>query len=377
MRTLFPVTVLKIACFAWLPACSHDATGDSSGGSRVIHRVPVPESRFKPTALEATIDNLIVEVEAEGASKDIGVGVVLKDLFEFWRPVAVGSNRALSELVVPGTVQGVTDRDIPIDDVPMAQMELIDAQYELGYHGLALAPLNDLLGEKVDQWVDEGKTVVTIDGDLPHTKRHLYIGTDNARAGITAAETLLALLEDPSGRIIVLGNDNVDWDAGYTRTYAAANALSDAGYEVQVVNSAWDTDGTDARNVLAAIEDPTQAAPVVGILGVFANAYSGADAAVAAELTTLPVIVGFDFLPETLDYMAQGVIAATHAQRQYYMGYLSVYATYAIEVLGLERTKAALANHLVRGNQVDTGLDVIHADELEQWTVFVSELGID
>lgn len=377
MKSTFTNSVLTMGCFVCLSACADGPSADSMHKEREIERVQVPDSRFKPTELEATIDNLVSDVEAEGATKDIALGVVLKDLFDFWRPAAVGANRALSELEIPGAVQGVTNRDLDIDEKTVEQLGLVDAQHALGYQGLALAPFDAMLAEKVNQWVDEGKPVVTIDSDLPETRRQLYIGTDNARAGITGAETLLSLLDAPTGRIILLGHDDPIWDAGYTRTHAAANTLAEAGYEVQIISSVWAPEGADTENVRLALEDETYTTPVVGMLGVFSNAYCAAEAALGAGLPELPVIVAFDFVPQTLDYMAQGIIRATHAQRQYYMGYLSVYATYAIQVIGLERTKSALDSQLIQGFHLDTGLDVIHFDELDEWNAFVDELGID
>jgi ribose transport system substrate-binding protein len=74
--------------------------------------------------------------------------------------------------------------------------------------------------------------------------------------------------------------------------------------------------------------------------------------------------------------MEDGVIAATHAQRQYYMGYMSVYVMVAIEAMGLDATKDVLGAHLLDGYHLDTGLDVIRAKDLEEYNAFQDELGI-
>jgi len=342
---------------------------------RTIERVPVPESRFKPVALELTIDGLVAEVEAQGA-EEIPLGIILKDLFGFWRPVAVGANRAISELEIPGAVQGATT-ELPMDERAPQQIGFVEQQHELNYAGLGLAPHNDTLAPSVDQWVDEGRHVVTIDTDLPESRRQLYIGTDNAQAGATAGQTLIDLLDGATGRVIVLGNTDPTWIDGVTRTNTAADVLREAGNEVKVVHSMWAPDGVDADLMLTAIQGEVNDLPLVGLLGVFANAHACATAALAAELTEMPKIVTFDFEPQTLDYMENGTVHATHAQRQYYMGYLSVYVLYGINLLGIESTKEHLGDHLLRGFHLDTGLDVIHSDELEEWNSFVDELGIE
>jgi len=377
MISLFKKTWLGLSILSVGAACSEGPAPEQQEEERVIDRVPVPESRFKPVELEATIDGLIEDVVAEGATQDIALGVVLKDLFGFWKPVAVGANRAIGELEIPGSVQGVTDPNLTADEKPAVQLGFVEQQHDLSYQGLALAPFNDTLSDAINQWVAEGKPVVTIDSDLPSTNRQLYIGTDNQGAGRTGGETLIEILGGVTGRVIILGNDDPAWNDGYVRTHSAAETLAAAGNEVQIVHSVWSPAEAEVEGVLAAIADDTSDLPVVGLLGVFSNAHACATAVLQAGLETMPKVVAFDFEPQTLDYMEQGVIQATHAQRQYYMGYLSAYTIYSINVLGLERTKAALGNHLINGYHVDTGLDVIRSTELAEWNAFVDELGIE
>lgn len=356
-------------------ACSSDEGANAQQGTE-IERVPVSENRFKPTELEATIDGLVHDLEATQRPEGMSLGVVLKELNHFWRPVVVGANRALGELEIAGAVQGSAERGTDTEAAIAEQLAFVEEQRELDYSGLGIAPFGEALVTPIDEIVAEGKPVVTIDTDLPESDRQLYVGTDNTRGGETAGATLVELLDGVTGRVIILGNTDEAWADGFNRTNAAADVLRAAGNEVQILNSIWDPE-QEVEQALAAIQDESNTAPIVGMLGVFANAHALATAAEQAGLTEMPKIVAFDFDPATLSFMQEGVIHATHVQRQYYMGYISLYLLYSINTVGLDATKSAMSDHLLRGYHIDTGLDVIRAEDLAEYNAFVDELGID
>ena len=117
--------------------------------------------------------------------------------------------------------------------------------------------------------------------------------------------------------------------------------------------------------------------PVVGMLSMFSPTYRCAMAAEMAGLTADDVtIVGFDFSSKTLEYMRSGLVQATHAQRQYYMGYMVPYVLYSLNVLGESKTLDILSPHLIDGRRFDAGLDVVRADQLDEYNAFLDSLGI-
>lgn len=73
-------------------------------------------------------------------------------------------------------------------------------------------------------------------------------------------------------------------------------------------------------------ENALQANPdLVGIFGSNAsNPIGAARAIVNADLTDQVTIVGMDDLPETLEFIKEGVIAGVKAQRQWEIGYWTV-----------------------------------------------------
>lgn len=357
-------------------ACGGTSDDDGSGEKKVFEREQTPDSRFKPDDLESTIDDLVTKIEdSEGSSDGFAFGVVLKELGNFWRPVAVGANRALGELEVIGSVQGTTQEDLTVEESVTEQISFVEQQIDLGINGLAIAPHNEDLLPSMEIISESGAPIVTIDSDLPTSERDIYIGTDNEQAGVTGGETLLDFLDGKKGRVIVLGNTDPSWLAGFDRTNAAAQVLTDAGNTVEIVNSLW-VPADEVEQISEVIADESGDEPLVGMIGVFANAYALADAAVEADLDKMPKIVAFDAEPDTLSYMEQGIISATHAQRQYYMGYMSVYLLYSINTIGLKETKSTLGDHLLHGFHLDTGLDVIRAKDLDEYNSFIDDLGI-
>jgi ribose transport system substrate-binding protein len=74
--------------------------------------------------------------------------------------------------------------------------------------------------------------------------------------------------------------------------------------------------------------------------------------------------------------MDAGMIKATHAQRQYYMGYLTPYLLYGMNVLGKDKVKDILGSHMVDEHRFNSGLDVVGANQLDDYYSFLDNLGI-
>jgi ribose transport system substrate-binding protein len=357
-------------------ALSSCGGGSSGGQKKVINRIAVPDSPFKPTQLEATISSLVTEIGKTDA-QEAQLSMLLKELSGYWEPVKTGANRAVGELNVPGVV--VAPTGATPDDRAAGQVQMMADEESSGYDGFGLAPLNSIIDDQLNAAVDAGHPVITIDSDLPETRRQIYVGTINDEAGKTGANTLLAQLGGAtSGTVIVLGHDTpTDWPDGFTRTDAARAVLEAHGFTVVIRRSTWtdtgDTEDAQAMSDAITAADP----PVVGMLGVFSNAYRCAMAVEMAGKTASDVaVVAFDFDPKTLNYMQSGLIRATHAQRQYYMGYLVPYMLYGIKALGLDKTKQILAPLMVDDARLNTGLDVVGATQVDQYNAFLDSLGI-
>jgi ribose transport system substrate-binding protein len=74
-------------------------------------------------------------------------------------------------------------------------------------------------------------------------------------------------------------------------------------------------------------------------------------------------------------HMENGNIDATMVQRAYFYGYLSTYVAYAMAVVGVDDTMAALSEKLTGddGDLLNTGIDVLTPDNLEDYNAYSTE----
>ncbi|WP_437603225.1 substrate-binding domain-containing protein [Sorangium sp. So ce590] len=355
-------------------ACGSSDLADQGTDTTPITRAQAPDNEFTPVELEATVDSLIAELN-KSSLEPMQMVVLLKSLSDFFEPIATGANRAMGELEVTGNVLGPIDQS---DDASTTQ-DLQNQQIELavadGAGGIAVSPFGDINAAAIDKAVANGVHVVTLDTDMAASKRSLYVGSLNKSAGAMAATTLLTMLPEPPGTVLIHGSTGTDWIDGYERTLSAQEVIGDAGYTFVVSqasfgadNEAFDVDGMKSRIETA---DP----PVIGLLGLFNISYRCVLAADAAGIPGVP-IVAFDYDPKTVDYMRQKRIRATHAQRQYYEGYLVPYILYGIKTIGLDATKEILSPLMVDGNKVNIGFDVVPSDKIDAYNDFLHTIGV-
>ncbi|WP_437877441.1 substrate-binding domain-containing protein [Sorangium sp. So ce513] len=363
----FGLAVMTAACG------SGDATSEGEQASP-IERAPTPKSEFTAEELEATLDALVAEIN-EGGVEPMQMAILLKDLGGFFLPISTGANRAMGELGVTGNVLGPSGQGFDQQQRAEAQAEQIGQAVVDGAEGIGVSPFGDAIAAGIDEAVASGVPVVTLDTDAKGSKRDIYVGTISELAGVTAGETLLALLPPAPGTVVIHGADDPSWVDGMSRMAGARDVLEPAGYTIVVRAITWSPQGeaADVEAMKAQIE--TADPPVVGLLGLHNVSYRCAMAAEAAGATELPV-VAFDFEPKTVEYMRQGLIKATHTQRQYYAGYLVPYILYGMKIIGIDATKAILAPRIDDEGRFNVGLDVVPWDKVDEYNTFLDSIGV-
>ncbi|WP_437318780.1 substrate-binding domain-containing protein [Sorangium sp. So ce385] len=354
-------------------ACgSGDTTGEGEEAAP-IKRAPTPESEFTAMEIEATLDALVAEIN-EGAVEPMQMAILLKSLGGFFTPITTGANRAMSELGVTGNVVGPSGAGGTQQQRAEAQNEQIGQAVTDGAEGIGISPFGDAIAAGIDAAVADGVPVVTLDTDAKGSKRSIYVGTISEAAGETAGTTLRDLLPGTPGTVVIHGNVDPSWLDGLNRMQSARGVLEKAGYKVVVRQVTWGPNGEadDVAEMRTFIE--TADPPVVGLLGLHDISYRCAMAAEAAGRTDLPV-VAFDYDLKTVEYMRQGLISATHTQRQYYAGYLVPYILYGIRTIGLDATKKALAPQMLDDSRLDVGLDVVLSTKVDEYNLFLDSLG--
>jgi ribose transport system substrate-binding protein len=354
---------------------SNEQSPDDTGNEQAawIVRQDTPPGEFEPENIEGVVDDLVDALNQTEQQVDMKLAVISKVMSDYFQIASMGGSRAIAELGVIGSVTAADSYE-EVEDAVAAQIDIIESLVDEGYKGLAIAPFTTDVIDTIDEAVDADSVVVTFDSDLEESKRQFYLGTDNRASGKIAGETLVGFLGEDVGTVVVLGHEATDWMGGYDRTMGSVEAIENAGNTVVIRQVDWG----DPEGNVAFMSEALQTAdpPAVGMIGMFSNAFQCVEAAEAAGMIDDIKIVTFDFEVDTLQYMQDGKIQATHAQRQYYMGYLAPYIMYAVNVLGLDETKALLEDITVGDGILDTGIDVIASDKVDAYNDFLDDLGI-
>jgi ribose transport system substrate-binding protein len=184
--------------------------------------------------------------------------------------------------------------------------------------GILISPARSaLFKDAIDAALKQGIPVICVDSDSPESRRIMFIGTDNYRAGLQSGQRLAEAMHE-HGRAAVLtipGQFNLD---------ERLRGVQDALKKYPHISPAYvyddqgssDTAQQEITQLLAKDQD------IQAILCLEASGGPGAAQALehAAMSGKIP-IVAMDANPETLTDVSKGLIAATVAQKPYTMGF--------------------------------------------------------
>ncbi len=229
----------------------------------------------------------------------------------YWQEAEAGFLDAAKELGVKSELSGPTTYD------PSAEIGMFRRVVEEHPTGICLSAARpELFQEEIDKAVAQGIPVICVDADVPDSKRLLYIGTDNFKAGRESLKRIAALV--PKGSIVVVtitGQHNLD-----DRVAGVADAL--ANFPALKLTKILDDKG-DSRSAFDQVSELIQKKEKIdGVICLEASGGSGAAGAVHRfNMEGKLPIVAFDNDPETLDWIDRGVITATITQKPYVMSY--------------------------------------------------------
>ena len=229
----------------------------------------------------------------------------------YWQESQAGFLDAAKALGVKGELVG------PTGYAPNAELLMFRQIVEEHPAGICLSAARpEIFQAEIDKAVALGIPVICLDADVPNSKRVLYIGTDNFKAGKESLKQMAALV--PSGSIVVItipGQRNLD-----DRMAGVADALKN--FPAIKLTKILDDKG-DARSAFDQVSELIQKKEKVdGIICLEATGGSGAAEALhRLSMEDKLRIVAFDGDPETLDWIDRGAITATITQKPYVMSY--------------------------------------------------------
>ena len=236
----------------------------------------------------------------------------------YWQEAAAGLRDVAKEMGLGVKV----DMDGPTSYSPKEEVDAFQKTVSSHPAGILVSVASpELLQAPIAAAIASGIPVICLDSDAPDSKRVMFIGTDNFRAGQESAKRIADLLKGHGDIVLVTipGQLNLD-----ERVRGVNEALKKfPGIKiVQTIDDKGDSnkafDGVNA--ILSAKKQK-----VDGILCLEASGGAGAASALhRVDMTGKIAIVSFDKDPETLDWIDRGGINATVVQKPYVMAYYGV-----------------------------------------------------
>jgi len=192
--------------------------------------------------------------------------------------------------------------------------------------GIMVIGFEESLNNAVNKAVDAGIPVVTLDSDLPNSKRVTFVGTGNYDAGFKGGSKLAELI-DGRGKVAILtkiGQPNLE---ERVRGYKDALARYDDIEIVRIADTRSEVPmaAQVAAAVLAAVQD------LAGFGCVEAAGGAGCATAIKeAGLAGRVKVVAMDRDNDILTYIENGVIDATIVQQTALMAYYGLAVLYQL-----------------------------------------------
>ena len=230
----------------------------------------------------------------------------------YWQEAQAGLADSAKELGVKAEMLG------PETYAPDKELEAFQKAVAEKPSGILISVARaEAFNTAIDAAVAQGIPVICLDADAPDSKRVLFIGTDNFRAGQESGRRMAQLLKG-QGRILIVsipGQSNLD-----ERVRGVNDALQKFP-GIKVIQTIDDKgDARNANDQISKLEAGKE--KLDGIICLEASGGSGAAEALhRLDLTGKIAIVAFDKDPETLDFVQSGAINETIAQKPYVMAY--------------------------------------------------------
>ena len=201
---------------------------------------------------------------------------------------------------------------------PQDELEAFQKAVAAHPAGIAVSPARpDLFKDAIDAAVKSGIPVICVDSDSPESHRILFIGTDNYQAGLISGKRIADLMNGEGNLVIISipGQFNLD-----ERVRGVNEALKKYP-KIKVLRTLDDKgDPRSANDQVSALLAGEQKPDAI----VCVEASGGPGTAEALRRLNLGgkvPLVAMDKTPETLDFISDGVIAATVAQTPYTMAF--------------------------------------------------------
>jgi ribose transport system substrate-binding protein len=285
--------------------------------------------------------------------------IIVNNISPFW----TGMSKGLDDAKASAHVNA--DWRAPSPAEHAQQVTLLGDAVAQKLNGVAISPIQaDALAPTIDQTIQQGVPVITMDSDSPKSKRLVYLGTNNYMAGKTAGEETIKLF--PNGAKLIAFVGTLGAQNARDRYQGFQDAVK--GHNIEFVQEPFEDNGDKGRarsNVDDAITRYGE--KVNGFVGLYSyNGPAIVSAVKAQNLRSKYKIICFDGEPETLDNLQHNLVDVTIVQKPYEFGRLSILFLNAYykdkdvdKAIQEIRPELDRLHMRAQGHIIDTGVDVI------------------
>ncbi len=312
---------------------------------------------------------LVLTVSLGVEARRIRIGLLGKSVHPYWDVVRKGMEDAAEKLDVEAIFYVPQSEDIA------KQIETLETWIAMGIDGISFAPSDpDAVVPVIKRAMKMGIPCISNDTDSPKSGRLCYIGTDNYTAGRIAGEKMAEILKGKGKVAICTGSITAMNSLERIKGFRDAIAKYP---DIKVVEPILVDYEDTARAVELAETALLDNPDLDAFFGVYAfNGPSAAKAVKAAGKVGKVHIVCFDTTDEHLYLIKEGVIDAAVGQRQYFIGYLSVVVLADMVRVGVENVMMLLPKNEKGDVIIDTGVDVVTKDNLEEYVKLLDRWGV-
>ncbi|HEY5573057.1 MAG TPA: substrate-binding domain-containing protein [Anaerolineales bacterium] len=328
------------------PAQETEAVEEQPTAAPATEAAPTEEPMGEGVSLADFALNPQIQANLD-AGNQLVIRVSYHDVSNEFAPLLrAGVEQAAAELGVDATFVG------PVGADAEAQIAELESLIEAGVDGLAISSVStDALAPVIDRAIEQGIPVVTFNTDNPQSKRLAFAGQDLVASGYAAAQELATRI-DGQGKVLILTLDAAaQWSID--RETGARDGLSEYP-DIEVL--ATINTGTEPQEIYSAVENALLANPeTTAILSLECCSHPVAGEVLVREgLDGEITMVGFDELPQTLEFIKQGVTVASVTQAPERQGYEAV--SLLVDFLNGEPIST-----------VDTGIGVIDSTNVDDY----------
>jgi ribose transport system substrate-binding protein len=236
----------------------------------------------------------------------------------YWQEADAGLRDVSKEM----GIEVKADMDGPTSYSPKEEVDAFQKAVSSHPAGILVSVANpEMFEAPINAAIQVGIPVICLDSDAPTSKRIMFIGTDNFRAGQESGKRIADILKGQGNIVLVtiVGQLNVE-----ERVRGVNDALKKYP-GIKIVQTIDDKgDSSKAYDGISSLLSAKKQ-KVDGILCLEASGGAGAAGALhRVDMTGKIAIVSFDKDPETLDWLDRGGINATVVQKPYVMAYYGV-----------------------------------------------------